>query len=107
MVAVGDVHSLTDFLRNHKTHMARIKATKAHEVLTVHGRAEAVILSAESYQELLDRIAHMESVAAVRAQMDTLEPSSDLREHVTEDEIERRQAAIRELMAETERVGLI
>ena len=36
------------------------------EVLTVHGRAEVVIQDAESYQTLLDRLHHLETLAAIR-----------------------------------------
>jgi PHD/YefM family antitoxin component YafN of YafNO toxin-antitoxin module len=60
------VHSLTDFLRHHKAHVARLKETRTPEVLTVNGRAEVVIQDVESYQELLDRLHHMETLAAIR-----------------------------------------
>ena len=43
------VHSLTDFLRNHKAHLERLKETRMPEVLTVNGRAEVVVLDAEAY----------------------------------------------------------
>ena len=55
MLDTRQIHSLTDFLRNHKAHVARLKETKAPEILTVNGRAEIVIQDAESYQDLLDR----------------------------------------------------
>ena len=35
-------------------------------MLTVNGRAEIVIQDAESYQALLDRLYHMETLAAIR-----------------------------------------
>lgn len=60
------IHSLTDFLRNHKVHVARLKATRTPEVLTVNGRAEVVVQDAASYQDLLDRLHRMETVAAIR-----------------------------------------
>jgi hypothetical protein len=60
------VHPLTDFLRNHKAHMARLKETMVPEVLTVNGRAEVVIQDAESYQDLLDRLHYMETLTAIR-----------------------------------------
>ena len=43
MLDTRQIHSLTDFLRNHKAHVARLKETKAPEILTVNGRAEVVI----------------------------------------------------------------
>ena len=66
MLDTRQIHPLTDFLRNHKVHRARLKETRMPEVLTVNGRAEVVIQDAESYQELLDRLHHMETLAAIR-----------------------------------------
>src|SRR5712691_3064878 len=66
MLDTRQIHSLTDFLRNHKAYVARLKATRMPEVLTVNGRAAVVIQDAESYQELLDRLHHMETLAAIR-----------------------------------------
>jgi PHD/YefM family antitoxin component YafN of YafNO toxin-antitoxin module len=66
MLDTRQIYPLTDFLRNHKAHVARLKETRMPEVLTVNGRAEVVIQDAESYQELLDRLHHMETLAAIR-----------------------------------------
>ncbi len=35
MLDTREIHSLTDFLRNHEVHVARLKQTRAPEVLTV------------------------------------------------------------------------
>ncbi len=37
MLDTREIHPLTDFLRNHKAHVARLKETQAPEVLTVNG----------------------------------------------------------------------
>jgi PHD/YefM family antitoxin component YafN of YafNO toxin-antitoxin module len=66
MLDTRQIHSMTDFLRNHKAHVARLKETKTPEVLTVNGKAELVVQDADSYQYLLDRLHHMETVAAIR-----------------------------------------
>ena len=66
MLDTRQIHSLTDFLRNHKAHVARLKETRTPEVLTVNGRAEIVVQDAGSYQDLLDRLRHMETLAAIR-----------------------------------------
>ena len=66
MLDVRQIHPLTDFLRNHKVHVTRLKETGAPEVLTVNGKAEVVIQDAESYQELLDRLYRLETIAAIR-----------------------------------------
>jgi PHD/YefM family antitoxin component YafN of YafNO toxin-antitoxin module len=69
MLDAREIHPLTDFLRNHKAHVARLKETHAPEVLTVNGKAELVIQDAESYQRLLDRLRHMEILAAIQEGM--------------------------------------
>lgn len=66
MLDTRQIHSLTDFLRNHKAHLARLKESRAAEVLTVNGRATVVVQDAASYQDLLDRLHHLETLAAIR-----------------------------------------
>lgn len=60
------VRSLTDFLRNHREHVERLRETESPEVLTINGRAELVVQTAESYQALIDRLEHAENVAGLR-----------------------------------------
>ncbi len=66
MVDVREIHPLTDFLRNHKAHIQRIKESRTPEVLTVNGKAELVVLDPESYQEMQERLQRMETIAAIR-----------------------------------------
>jgi PHD/YefM family antitoxin component YafN of YafNO toxin-antitoxin module len=73
MFDAREIHPLTDFLRNHKAHVARLKETHAPEVLTVNGKAEVVIQDAESYQRMIDRLHHMETVAAIQEGMASVE----------------------------------
>jgi PHD/YefM family antitoxin component YafN of YafNO toxin-antitoxin module len=68
-----EIHPLTDFLRNHKAHLTRLKKTHAPEVLTVNGKAELVIQDARSYQRLLDRLYRMETLAAIHEGMASAE----------------------------------
>ena len=49
-----DVQSVSAFSRNSGGFMKRLKKTKRPIVLTVNGKAEAVVQDAESYQRLLD-----------------------------------------------------
>ena len=56
MVDLREVFSLTDFLRNHKEHVARLAQTGKPVVLTVKGKPALVLQSAEGYQDLLDLI---------------------------------------------------
>jgi prevent-host-death family protein len=67
---INDIRSVTDFQRNVKTHVKRLRKTKAPMVLTVNGSAAVVVQDAASYQELLTRVENLEYerdfVAAIR-----------------------------------------
>lgn len=72
-ISTQNINPLTDFLRNSKAHIARLKETRAPEVLTVNGKAEVVVLDASSYQELLDKVEQAELIESLReaiAEMD-------------------------------------
>jgi prevent-host-death family protein len=70
MIDLNEIHSLSDFQRNTKSYLERIKESKTPVVLTVNGKAELVVQDAASYQELLDRVERAEAVAAVRQAME-------------------------------------
>jgi prevent-host-death family protein len=57
---VRDIRSVTDFQRNAKTHVARLRKTKTPMVLTVNGSAAIVVQDADTYQKLVDRIEQLE-----------------------------------------------
>ena len=59
-IDVKDIRSVTDFQRNAKTHISRLKKTKAPMVLTVNGNASVVVQDAVSYQRLQNRIQELE-----------------------------------------------
>lgn len=61
-----DIHSVTTFRRNPGQFMKQLKKTRRPVVLTVKGRAEAVVQDAESYQRLLDIVARADVHEAVR-----------------------------------------
>ncbi|MBS1724657.1 MAG: type II toxin-antitoxin system Phd/YefM family antitoxin [Armatimonadetes bacterium] len=56
MLDLRDVFSLTDFLRNHKEHVARLAESGKPVVLTVKGKPVLVLQSATGYQSLLDKV---------------------------------------------------
>jgi prevent-host-death family protein len=66
MIDLRAVRSVTEFQRNLKDYVGRLKEKKTPLVLTVNGRAELVVQDAESYQALLDRLEEAEATAAVR-----------------------------------------
>jgi prevent-host-death family protein len=53
MVRPEDIGSLTDFSRNTKAHLKRLKRTGRPELLTVNGKAEVVVQSASAYERLV------------------------------------------------------
>ena len=73
MLDTREIHSLTDFLRNHKAHVKRLKKTQAPELLTVNGKAAVVVQDATSYQQMQDRLHHMETVTAIQEGMASAE----------------------------------
>jgi PHD/YefM family antitoxin component YafN of YafNO toxin-antitoxin module len=73
MLDTREIHPLTDFLRNHKAHVTRLKKTQAPEVLTVNGKAAVVVQDAASYQLMLERLHHMETLAAIQEGMASAE----------------------------------
>jgi prevent-host-death family protein len=66
MIDLREVRSVTEFQRNLKDYVGRLKETKTPLVLTVNGRAELVVQDAESYQALLNRLEEAEATSAVR-----------------------------------------
>jgi PHD/YefM family antitoxin component YafN of YafNO toxin-antitoxin module len=56
MIKPADIGSLTDFARNTKAHLRRLKRTGRPELLTVNGKAEVVVQSATAYQRLLEAL---------------------------------------------------
>jgi PHD/YefM family antitoxin component YafN of YafNO toxin-antitoxin module len=56
MIRPEDITSLTDFAKNAKAHIKRLKRTGRPELLTVNGKAEVVIQNASAYQRLLEEL---------------------------------------------------
>jgi len=73
MIDLREVRSVTEFQRNIKDYVGRLKENKTPLVLTVNGRAELVVQDAESYQVMLERLERAESLAAIKRGMDQFE----------------------------------
>jgi hypothetical protein len=67
MIRPEDIGSLTDFSRNTKAHLRRLKRTGRPELLTVNGKAEVVIQNASAYQRLIESLEKLERESAVLA----------------------------------------
>jgi prevent-host-death family protein len=66
MIDLREVRSVTEFQRNAKQYVGKLKDSKTPLILTVNGRAELVVQDAASYQELLNRLTELEAIAAIR-----------------------------------------
>jgi len=61
-----DIQAMTTFRRNPGEFMKRLKKTKRPLILTVNGKAEAVVQDAQAYQELLDIAAQADAAEGIR-----------------------------------------
>lgn len=84
MIDLREVRSVTEFQRNIKDYIRRLKENKTPLVLTVNGRAELIVQDAESYQLILERLERAEALAAIRRGME----QSDRGEGIPLDEAE-------------------
>ena len=67
-----DIQSLTNFRRNSGKFLKQIKKSKRPIVLTVNGKAEAIVQDAEEYQRLLDIAARADVYEALRQSDDDI-----------------------------------
>jgi len=61
-----DIHSLTTFRRSSGSFMKQLRKSKRPIVLTVKGRAAAVVQDAGAYQRLLDIASRADAVEGIR-----------------------------------------
>ncbi len=65
-----DIQSLTTFRRSSGDFMKHLKKSKRPMVLTVNGKAAAVVQDAEAYQRLLDIAARADAGEGIRQGLD-------------------------------------
>lgn len=73
MFSLQDIHPLSEFQRGAKMFLDKLKETKSPIILTVNGKAAAVVQDAESYQKMIDRLELLESVAKIRQSINEFE----------------------------------
>src|SRR5207248_8425794 len=61
-----DIQAMTTFRRNPGKFMKHLKRTKKPLVLTINGKAEAVVQDAEAYQRLLDIAVQADASEGIR-----------------------------------------
>jgi PHD/YefM family antitoxin component YafN of YafNO toxin-antitoxin module len=72
VIDLREIRSVTEFQRNIKSYVGRLKKKRTPLVLTVNGRAALVVQDARSYQEVLDRLDRAETIAAIRRGMEQI-----------------------------------
>jgi len=60
-----DIDSLSNFKRNTPKFIEQMKETNEPVILTINGKAEIVVQSAQAYQTLLNRLDHLETIQAI------------------------------------------
>ena len=67
-----NIQAMTTFRRNPAKFMKHLKKTKKPLVLTINGKAEAVVQDAEAYQRLLDIAAQADVLEGIRQGLEDL-----------------------------------
>lgn len=75
----ADIQSLTAFRRSSSGFMKQLKKTKRPIVLTVNGKAAAVVQDAEAYQHLLDIAARADENEGIRQGLEDVRSGRSLR----------------------------
>jgi prevent-host-death family protein len=70
VIDLREVRSVTEFQRNIKDYVGRLRKKKTPLVLTVNGRAALVVQDAVSYQLILERLERAETLAAIQRGID-------------------------------------
>ena len=65
-----DIRPLTEFKRNTTRFISRLRETGRPSVLTVNGKPALVVMDAEAWQDLQNRIEHARTVAAIGRGLD-------------------------------------
>lgn len=65
-----DIRPLTEFKRHTARFMSRLKETGQPSVLTVNGKPELVVMDAQAWQDLQDRLEFNGTVAGIRKGLD-------------------------------------
>ena len=65
-----DIRPLTEFKRNTARFMTHLKETGRPSILTVNGKPALVVMDAETWQEVNDRVEYARAVAGIRDGLD-------------------------------------
>ena len=85
-----DIQSLTTFRRRSGDFLKQLKKSKRPVVLTVKGKAAAVVQDAEAYQRLLDLAARADGEEGIRQGLDDVAQGRTRPARLVFDEIRRK-----------------
>ena len=85
-----DIQSLTNFRRKSAQFLKQLKKSKRPVVLTINGKAEAIVQDAEAYQRLLDIAARADVYEAIRQGLDDIDHGRTRPARDVLDELRRR-----------------
>ena len=71
MIKLENIHSLTDFQRDTKTHIKNLKKTGRPVVLTVNGKATLIVQEASAYQSMLDSVERAAAIDGIQRGLDS------------------------------------
>ena len=71
-IKVEDIHPLTDFQRNARMHLTRVNKTGRPEVLTVNGKAEAVLMGKRAYEKMQAACEELQHLKALQRGLDEM-----------------------------------
>jgi PHD/YefM family antitoxin component YafN of YafNO toxin-antitoxin module len=69
MFRTDGIYSLTEFQRNARAHLERLRKSGQPEILTVNGQAQVVVQDAAAYQKLVDQLEAIEGIREGLASM--------------------------------------
>ncbi|MGH9842135.1 MAG: hypothetical protein ACREEM_25555 [Blastocatellia bacterium] len=64
--------AITDFTRNTKATIGRLKKSGKPLVLTVNGKAEVIVQDAGAYQKMLDLLGRLEAIEGIRRGLESM-----------------------------------
>jgi PHD/YefM family antitoxin component YafN of YafNO toxin-antitoxin module len=86
MIRTDDIRKLSDFRQNATAHLDRLADTGRVEVLTVNGEARGVIMSPKVYDDLAEKAALVDNLAAINRSLEDIQAGrvKDAREAMRE-----------------------
>lgn len=73
MIRVDNIHSLSEFQRNVKAHMLKLKQSGQPHVLTVNGKAELIVQDAKAYERTMALLDEADAITGIREGLEQME----------------------------------